>query len=120
VAEKTIKWADAPTQDDLIDAAEALTLVGIERVTLNQAPKLHPAKDLLRFAQLPALPQDNKGAAKWLKKIENGNEVPPVLLVRGKLAIGLPLVIAEGYHRVSACHLLDEKTPVFGFFLSWA
>jgi len=121
VAEKTIRWADAPTDDDRNDASAFLRLLGVTRVTLDEQNRaLHPAKDLLRAARLPALPQNNAGVAKWLKRIEVGDEVPPVLLVHGDLSADLPLVIAEGYHRISACYLRGEATPVFGFFLNWA
>jgi hypothetical protein len=120
VAEKTIKWADAPTQDDLDDAGRFLSLLSVLRIPAitDQRQELHPVKDLLRAARLPGLPQNNAGVAKWLKRIKAGDEVPPVLLVRGDLTTDRPLLIAEGYHRVSACYLLDEATPVAGFFLS--
>lgn len=121
MTDKMIKWADAPTDDDLDDAAKFLTLLGVPRVILSDTEVLfHPAKDLLRAARLPALPQNNAGVAKWLKRIKAGETVPPVLLVRGDLAADLPLTIAEGYHRVSACYLLDEQTLVYGCFLNWA
>ncbi len=121
MTEKTIKWADAPTDDDRADASRFLTLFGGPQARLeNSGQVFHPAKDLLRAARLPALPQNNKGVAKWRERIEEGEVVPPVLLVRGDLVIDVPLVIAEGYHRVSACYLLGEATPVAGHFLTQA
>ena len=121
MTEKAIKWADTPTDDDRADASRFLTLLGGPQAILeNSGQVFHPAKDLLRAARLPGLPQNNAGVAKWLKRIKAGEEVPPVLLVRGDLAIDVPLVIAEGYHRVSACYLLNEATPVAGHFLTQA
>ncbi len=120
MAEKTIKWADAPTEDDLIDAGVFLTLLGVGGPIEDiQERVLHPAKDLLRAARLPGLPLFNKGVDKWSKRIKAGDELPPVLLVRGDLSTDRPLIVAEGYHRVSACYLLGEATPVAGFFLNW-
>lgn len=121
MTEKPIKWGNAPTADDLCDAVSFLALLGVSGAALDDLSRVfHPAKDLLRAARLPALPQNNAGVAKWLKRIKDGYMVPPVLLVRGDLASDLPLVIAEGYHRVSACYLLDEQTLVAGHFLDRA
>jgi len=115
-----IKWADAPTQDSLDKAKHYLTLLGINGVALADDVRwVYPAKDLLRAADKPALPQSNAGVAKWLKRIKAGETVPSVLLVPGDLLASLPLTIAEGYHRVSACYLIDEATPVVSYFLRW-
>jgi len=122
MSEKLIEWADAPTEDDLADAAKALTLVGVRDVTLDPEQVVYPVKDLLRFADKPALPKGNEGVAKWDRRINRGDEVPPVLLVRGdllgKTTEARPLLIAEGYHRVSACYLRDERTLVAAHFLT--
>jgi len=120
VAEKTIEWAYGPTEDDLADATKALTLVGVREVTLDPEQVVYPAKDLLRFSLLPGLPLTNKGVDKWFQRLTAGrNEIPPVLLVRGDLTIDRPLIIAEGYHRVSAAYLCGEQTEVVGYFLNW-
>jgi hypothetical protein len=34
------------------------------------------------------------------------------LLVRGSLASGLPLTVADGYHRICASHYLDEDAEI--------
>jgi hypothetical protein len=72
----------------------------------------HAAKDLLRAAQLPLLPRDETHVDADLKRIEKGKPLPPVLLVRGEMASGLPLVIADGYHRICAVCYFDESAPV--------
>jgi len=41
-----------------------------------------------------------------------------VLLLAGGV-LDRPLIIAEGYHRVCACYLRDEQTPVACHFLGW-
>jgi hypothetical protein len=36
----------------------------------------------------------------------------PVLLVRGDMAKNVPLVIADGYHRICAICYYDEDAPI--------
>ena len=36
----------------------------------------------------------------------------PVLLVRGQAAGGLALIVADGYHRISASYHLDEDADI--------
>jgi hypothetical protein len=116
---KAIKWADEPSADDLADAAAFLGLLGVTQVEREPGGLVKvQAKDLLRASRLPGLPQNNAGVAKWLKRIKTGDTIPPCLLVRGSLAYDRPLIIAEGYHRVSACYLLDEQTEVAAFWLA--
>ena len=104
-------WADAPTTDDVADAARFLTLLGVDAdVAFDADPRHYPAKDLLRAARLPVLPKDNRGVHKWAGRIRDGDVIPPVLLLAGTL--DRPLILAEGYHRVCACYLRDEATPV--------
>ena len=82
----------------------------------------HQAKDLLRASGLALLPVDNVHVAADLAKINRGEHLSPVLLVRGDFRRGVPLTIADGYHRVCAsyhvnenadipCHLVDHKVP---------
>lgn len=70
------------------------------------------AKDLLRAARLPALPTDNPHVKKHLAKIKEGGRLSPVLLVRGDAHRGLPLLIADGYHRISASWHVDEDAEI--------
>jgi hypothetical protein len=118
---KAIKWADEPGKDDFAKAAKSLRLLGVTQVSMktpDAAAEPVMAKDLLRFARLPGLPQNNAGVTKWTKRIKAGEKVPPCLLVRGSLTFDRPLIIAEGYHRVSACYLLDEQTEVAVLWLA--
>ena len=68
------------------------------------------AKDILRAAQLPPQPQDNAHVMAALKLINNGIPLTPVYLLRGKLKSGTPVVIADGYHRISAAFWTDPST----------
>src|SRR6202035_5915580 len=67
------------------------------------------AKDILRAAELVCLPGDNEGVAAKLLEVRDGKALAPVMLVRLKRG---PLIIADGYHRVGASHVLDESTMV--------
>ena len=72
----------------------------------------HAAKDLLRAAQLPLLPHYEPHVDQDLNRIQKGKALAPVLLVRGDMASGRPLVVADGYHRICAVVYFDERAPV--------
>ncbi len=42
----------------------------------------------------------------------SGQRLSPVLLVRGQAEKGLPLLVADGYHRVCASYRLDENPDI--------
>ena len=63
----------------------------------------------LRAANLPLLPSDELHVSDDLKRIQKGKPLAPVLLVRGDLASGLPLIVADGYHRICAIVYFDES-----------
>ena len=112
-----IKWLALPESHDYDAAQKYLELVLSEKEVkhamheLRHAAHTHKwkAKDILRAADLEPLPADNEGVAAKLAKIRAGNPLAPVLLVQREDA---PLIIADGYHRVSAAHLQDESTEV--------
>jgi hypothetical protein len=114
-----LTWTEAPAEHDYPSAANYLGLVAraaqVEVLTalLSQTATVHQhAKDILRAAQLPLLPADDPEVVKDLKKVGKGVALSPVLLVRGDLAAGVPLQIADGYHRVCASYHLDEDAEV--------
>ena len=90
----------------LTNAAQAKALV--ER--LKKAPLvMHPAKDVLRSAQLQLLPMNDAAVLKDITKVAQGTKLSPVLLVRGNYSTNVPLVIADGYHRVCSSYHLSEN-----------
>jgi hypothetical protein len=114
-----VLWTDRPADHDYPAAAAYLSLLaGAGRVkqlvkALRESSLTHQkAKDILRAAGLPLLPLDNAHVASDLAKIAAGTPLSPVLLVRGDLASGRPLQIADGYHRVCASYLTDENTDI--------
>jgi hypothetical protein len=113
------RWMEEPEEHDYPAAGDYLTLLldpaAAEAVVvaLETAPLVHrKAKDLLRASGLPLLPADNVHVARDLKKVEDGRKLSPVLLVRGDLARGTPLVVADGYHRICASYHLDENADI--------
>ena len=107
-------WKKEPEDHDFPAALEYLSLLTspVRAAQFVEALKrsetfTRKAKDLLRASGLPALPADNKYVAKDLKKIDDGEKLSPVLVVRGQ-----PLIIADGYHRICASYHLDENTEI--------
>ena len=112
-------WKDEPDDHDYPAANDYLTLVLGEaqaaRIveSLREAPLIRRrAKDLLRASGLTLLPAGNPHVAADLRKVKKGRRLSPVLLVRGSIAKSLPLVVADGYHRICASYLIDENAEI--------
>jgi len=112
-------WKDVPDEHDYPAAADYLSLLMPEAAAtglsdrLRAAPLVHrKAKDLLRASRLPELGPDNVHVAHDLDKVNRGRALSPVLLVRGRLAGGVDLTVADGYHRICASHHLDENADI--------
>ncbi len=112
-------WKNAPDEHDYPAAADYLNLVlGVvptQEIVANfrDASISHrKAKDLLRASELPLLAVDNKHVARDLAKVDRGEALSPILLVRGDLMSGRPLVVADGYHRICASYHRDENTDI--------
>ena len=115
----SVKWLDKPEAHDFPAAADYLALLAdsptVDELTqrLRAGGIAHKkAKDILRAAQLRLLPVDNPHVAADLAKIKEGQPLSPILLVRGDYAAGVPLQIADGYHRVCASYHTDENTDI--------
>ena len=114
-----VAWQDAPEDHDFPAATDYLSLLGSATAVeawvagLRAAPTVRrKAKDILRAARLSLFPVDNPHVASDLAKVRHGKALSPVLLVRGNLADGTALQIADGYHRVCASYHLDENTDI--------
>jgi hypothetical protein len=112
-------WKPEPDDHDYPAAYDYLSLVVPEPVAaaavegLKEAGLVHrKAKDLLRASGLEPLPADNVHVAKDLRKVNAGQRLSPVLVVRGSLGAGRPLTVADGYHRICASHHLDEDADI--------
>ena len=114
-----LRWDSVPADHDYPSATSFLRLVArepqVEVLTalLSQAPTVQQhAKDILRAARLALLPADDPEVARDLKRVGKGTALSPILLVRGDLVTGVPLQIADGYHRVCASYHIDENAEV--------
>ena len=112
-------WKEIPDEHDYPAAHDYLSLVLPDAVAqqivarLRDAPVVYrKAKDLLRASDLAVLGIDNVHVANDLAKVRRGEKLSPVLLVRGDANAGVPLIIADGFHRICASHHLDEDTDI--------
>jgi hypothetical protein len=119
---RPLRWLALPEGKDFLAAHSFLSML-VDTLHLDAtvaALRASPqgdwaAKDILRAAGLPALrPKQSTEVEEKLKKIKAGTPISPVLLVGG---IREYLVIADGYHRVSAAHRVDEDARVPGRLL---
>ena len=113
------KWLEKPEPHDFPAAADYLALLADSQTVKQLTEALQAgsiahkkAKDILRAAQLRLLPVDNPHVAADLSKIKKGQPLSPILLVRGDFVTGVPLQIADGYHRVCASYHTDENTDI--------
>lgn len=114
-----IVWKDEPDLHDYPAATSYLSLVAQPDIVKRTVKELRgaklehfKAKDMLRSSQLPLLPADDQHVAANIAKVNAGTRLSPVLLVRGALARGFPLQIADGYHRVCASYHLGENNDI--------
>ena len=114
-----VRWKDEPDEHDYPAAASYLVLIEDPATVtllvdaLRTAPvERHKAKDILRASGLAHLPIDNVHVARDVDKVRSGRALSPVLLVRGDIGRGMPLQIADGYHRVCASYHLGEDTDI--------
>jgi len=115
----TEHWTEAPDAHDYPAAEDYLSLLAAPAVAHKLAERLQgaqlqhrKAKDLLRASGVPVLDPTNVHIAKDLAKVKKGTPLSPVLLVRGELAAGVNLTVADGYHRICASHHLNEDADI--------
>jgi fermentation-respiration switch protein FrsA (DUF1100 family) len=119
-------WQDAPEEHDFPAAADYLSLLApagevakVVDLLRGAATVRYKAKDLLRAGRLGLLPPDNVHVRKDLDKVAQGKRLSPVLIVRGRADKGVPLTVADGYHRICASHHLDEDADVPCRLVAW-
>ena len=120
-----VTWAANPDQDNAKDAANYLGLITGKKNTkriiddlANAQLVTYKAKDVLRAANLPPLSTSNPRVQLALTLIAAGTPLAPIYLVRGKMGKGLPLTIADGYHRTSAAWSIDPGADIAAFIVS--
>jgi hypothetical protein len=119
MSKTSVHWRRRPAPKDFEAVQRYLSLLGPPQWVRRQVralrsaqPVAHVAKDLLRASGLPLLPRTEEHVQADLKRIHKGKPLSPVLLVQGDAARGLPLTVADGYHRICAICYYDEDTPV--------
>jgi hypothetical protein len=108
-----------PEEKDYAGAANYLSLTCSDKdaaryvkALRKKKPTARAAKDILRASGLPLLPRDNDQVAEDIGKIREGKALPEVLLVRGDFERGVPLIVADGYHRSCALYYHGPDTMV--------
>ena len=112
-----IAWRAKPEAHDYPAAASYLALLVDEKLAAKLARKLKrapmtsfKAKDIFRASGLSLLGVSNSHVRKNLLKIDAGEALSPLLLVRdhqhGKV------VVADGYHRLCSVYTLDEDAAI--------
>ncbi|HEX7404654.1 MAG TPA: hypothetical protein VF307_01870 [Candidatus Nanopelagicaceae bacterium] len=124
---KKIKWVEVPEDQDYTGALSYLSLLcdlstAKKLITrFKSAPMIEvKAKDVIRAAGLTLQDRGNYHVDRDLKKIENSIPLSPILLVRGNGSKAIPLVIADGYHRVCAVHAHSEDSDIKAKIIDWA
>ncbi len=112
-------WKEEPDEHDFPAASDYLSLILPEVATALILDQLRAsgvvtrnAKDLMRSSRLPLLPAADVHVGKDVKRVAKGELLSPVLLVRGKATAGLPLIVADGYHRICASYHLEEDADI--------
>jgi hypothetical protein len=112
-----IKWLPEPEEKDYPAAASYLSLLYNKTSVSTFVKKLRKAKttqfrakDIFRASGLSLLGVSNSHIEKDRKKIKDGAELSPILLVRD--AINGKLIIADGYHRMCAVYTFSEDAYI--------
>ena len=112
-------WLNDVVEHDYPSAANYLGLIADPKTvtaleaSLRKAPiEMHRANDILRAANLDLLTLDDASVRRDLSNVMGGERWSPVLVVRGDVLAGVPLTIADGYHRVCASYHLSEDTYI--------
>ncbi len=112
-----IKWLSRPEEHDYPAAQSFLTLIYDPKTVTGLVNKLKKApvsefkaKDIFRASRLSLLGASNSHVKKDIVKIESGNSISPLLLVRDS-ANG-KVVITDGYHRLCAVYTFDEDAVI--------
>lgn len=119
MAKQKALWKKAPDRKDFDAALEYLSLLysdaqaaRLQRDLIRAMTVTRDAKDLLRASGLPLLSREEPHVDADLRRIQKGKPLAPVLLVRGDMTRYLPLIVADGYHRICAICYFDENAPV--------
>ena len=114
---KPPQWLIMPEEHDYPAAASYLSLIlspkKVERIvkSLRKSKIVEfKAKDIFRASRLSLLGVSNSHVKKDQKKIQKGQLLSPLLLVRST-ETGM-VIVADGYHRLCAVYSYDEDAMI--------
>ena len=114
---ETISWITTPEDHDYPAAKSYLCLLFNEPTANRFVKRLRSAKvtefkakDIFRASGLSLLGVSNSHVKKDMQKIECGEKLSPLLLVRDPKSTRL--IIADGYHRLCAVYAFDEDAII--------
>jgi len=112
-----IKWLKEPQEHDYPAAASYLSLIYDDKQAASLVEKLRratvtqfKAKDIFRASGLSLLGVSNAHVENDQEKIESGEALSPLLLVRD--AANGKVAISDGYHRLCAVYSYNEDAVV--------
>ena len=112
-----INWLSEPEEHDYPAAQSYLNLIFEEKVTASYVEKFRSAaitsfkaKDIFRASGLSLLGISNSHVEKDQQKINFGQSLSPLLLVRDPANV--TVIIADGYHRLCAVYSRDEDALI--------
>ena len=112
-----IKWLNEPEAHDYPAALSYLSLLYDEQTAASYVDKLKhasisefKAKDIFRASGLSLLGISNSHIKKDQQKLQSGDDLSPLLLVRD--SINGKVVIADGYHRLCAVYAHNEDAVI--------
>ena len=112
-----IKWRNRPDKHNYPAAISYLSLIFSEKTAKYLVGKLRQAKvvgfkskDIFRASGLSLLGVSNSHVVENRRKIEAGEKLSPILLVRDA-KIG-KVIIADGYHRLCSVYQFNEDEVI--------
>jgi hypothetical protein len=108
-----IKWLPKPEEKDYLAAESYLWLAYDKKTVQKLVVRLRKvsmaqfaANDIFRASGLSLLGVSNSHVEKERKKVIDGKQLSPILLVRDER--NSKVIIADGYHRMCAVYSFDE------------
>ncbi|MEQ1815291.1 MAG: hypothetical protein ABL861_02240 [Nitrosomonas sp.] len=112
-----INWLSEPEAHNYPAALSYLSLIYDEQTAIGYVDNLKQAKlsefkakDIFRASNLSLLGISNTQVKKNQQKIQSGNQLSPILLVRD--SVNGKVIVADGYHRLCAIYTYDEDAII--------
>ena len=112
-----INWLSEPEAHNYPAALSYLSLIYDEQTAIGYVDNLKQAKisefkakDIFRASNLSLLGISNTQVKKNQQKIQSGNQLSPILLVRD--SVNGKVIVADGYHRLCAIYTYDEDAVI--------